>query len=63
MYPVLCIVAFLSYRIFQGILIAQFTQVKTMLGDPALLEDAKDVPAFLSAANLLAVVDVKLPPF
>ena len=34
-----------------------------MPGDPAVLEDAKDVSAVLSTDNLLAAVAVKLPPF
>ena len=34
-----------------------------MAGDPAVLEEAKDVPAALFAANLLAAVTVKLRPF
>ena len=33
-----------------------------MPGDPAVLKDPKDVPV-LSAANLLAAVTIKLPPF
>ena len=34
-----------------------------MPGDPAVFEEAKNVPAFLSAANLLAAIALKLPPF
>ena len=34
-----------------------------MPGDPAVLKDAEDVSAILSATNLLAAFAVKLPPF
>ena len=34
-----------------------------MPGVPAVLEDAKDVSTVLSAADLLAALAVKLPPF
>ena len=34
-----------------------------MPGDPAVVEEAKRVPAILSATDLLNIVAVKLPPF
>ena len=34
-----------------------------MPGDPAVVEEAENVPTALSTADLLAAVAVKLPPF